>query len=96
MGKILKALLTIKFLIEFNFEYAKGDAENFRRSTIKILVIRNPLNTKNISTPMGPNPNLLNILPGNQWDTTTNKTAIALIPSNCLMYPSGVATTLYI
>jgi hypothetical protein len=72
-------------LIDFNLEYAKGAAENFSRSTIKILVIRNPLNTKKTSTPIGPNPNLLRIFPGNQWDTITSKTAIALIPSNCLI-----------
>ena len=69
----------------FNLEKLFGLFKYLVFSTSKILVIKNPLNTKKISTPMAPNPYLLAIPPGNQWVRITNITATALIPSNCLM-----------
>ena len=49
----------MKLFIAFNLEYFKGLFSCFIFSAIRILVIRNPLSTKNISTPIAPKPILL-------------------------------------
>jgi hypothetical protein len=57
---------------------------SFFLSLKSIWVIKKPLNTKNIVTPMGPRLNGV-IKPTGQWYKITKITANALTVSNCFM-----------